>query len=350
MSISPGRGGRRELVHRIRPERSGGLGRAASLLFFDVSLYLSLSAALLLSVNWWVKALLALFAGIAIARLFLIGHDACHRTFFPSARGLNAVVGRVVFLPSLTPYSTWELGHNTLHHGFTNLRGKDYVYTPFSRTEFDALPPWRRLLERVYRHPAGPGLHYGIEVWWKRLWFPRRSGDHPEREIWLWDSILTLGFLVTQVAVSIGVAHVTGQNPVAQVLWAVVLPFAIWNVLMGFVTYQQHTHPNVAWYADRREWDPIKAQVQSTVHVVFPPPIGALLGNIMEHTAHHVDVAIPLFDLPEAQRRVESEFPEITVVRWSLRYYLDCCRRCKLYDYESKSWIEFGSRNNSPSG
>jgi omega-6 fatty acid desaturase (delta-12 desaturase) len=145
-------------------------------------------------------------------------------------------------------------------------------------------------MERAHRHPAGPGLHYGIEVWWTRPWFPRRSGDHPERGIWLLDSILTLGFLVTQVAVSIGVAHLTGQNPVAEVIWAVVLPFAILNVLMGFVSYQQPTHPDVGWYADRREWDRIEARVQSTLHVVFPPPIGALLGNIMEHTPHHLVV------------------------------------------------------------
>ena len=125
MSSSPGRSGRRELVYRIHPERSRGLGRAASLRFFDVSVYLSLSAAMLLLVTWLVNALLARFTRIAIARLFLIGHNACPRTSFPSARGLNTVVGRVVFLPSLMPYSSRELGHNTLHRSMSFLLGGD---------------------------------------------------------------------------------------------------------------------------------------------------------------------------------------------------------------------------------
>lgn len=331
---------RRELIEKIRPVRTAGALKPAALMAFDLSIYALLWAALLLAIPWWLHAALGVAAGIATARLFLIGHDACHGAYFPApVRWANAIAGRIVFLPSLTPYSAWELGHNTLHHGFTNLRGKDYVYTPFSKAEYDALPAWRRLLERVYRHPLGPGLHYGIEVWWKRLWFPR---ELTARRIYLWDSLLTLAFLAAQIAAVIAAARTTGQHPVALAAWAIALPFAVWSFVMGFVTYQQHTNPSVVWYADRRDWDPVTAQVHGTVHVVFPAPVGALLGNIMEHTAHHIDVAIPLFDLPEAQRRVEQEFPEgVTVVKWSLRYYLDCCRQCKLFDYSTRTWTGF---------
>lgn len=336
---------RRELIERIRPQRTAGHRRAALLLAFDLTGYTALWIALILAPSWWWKAPLALCTGIAIARLFLIGHDACHGAFFPGSRRANALAGRLVFLPSLTPFSTWELGHNTLHHGFTNLRGKDYVYTPFSKAEFDAMPRWRRLIERLYRHPIGPGIHYAVEVWWKRLWFPVRPGEGARKPIYYADSLLTLLFLAAQLAVTAAVAKATGQHPAVLIAWAVALPFATWNALMGFVTYQQHTNPSVVWYADRRDWDPVTAQVHGTVHVQFPAPIGALLGNIMEHTAHHLDVAIPLFDLPEAQRRVEDEFDgSVTIVRWSLGYYLDCCRRCKLFDYDGRFWTDFNGQ------
>jgi len=156
------------------------------------------------------------------------------------------------------------------------------------------------------------------------------------------DSLLTLVFLAAQIAVTVAVARATGQDALVLSAWALGLPFVIWNGLMGFVTYQQHTSPAVVWYADRHEWDPVTAQVHGTVHVEFPPPVAALLGNIMEHTAHHIDVGIPMFDLPEAQRRVEAEFPgDVPQVRWTLGYYLDCCRRCKLYDYEDRRWLGF---------
>lgn len=114
---------------------------------------------------------------------------------------------------------------------------------------------------------------------------------------------------------------------------------------MGFVTFQQHTHPDVVWYAHRRDWDAVSAQVENTPHIVFPWPVGALLDNIMEHTAHHLDVTIPFFNLPAAQAEIEQLFPtEVTMTRWSWRYYADCCRRCKLYDYDAHRWLGFDGR------
>ena len=73
----------------------------------------------------------SLVAALWIARLFVIGHDACHGSYTPN-KTLNKWIGRIAFLPSLTPYSLWEIGHNLAHHGFTNLKGRDYVWTPFS--------------------------------------------------------------------------------------------------------------------------------------------------------------------------------------------------------------------------
>jgi acyl-lipid omega-6 desaturase (Delta-12 desaturase) len=329
---------RRQLIDRIRPLRTAGIARSALLLSFDLLVYAGLWTALLLVGPWWAKLPLALATGGAIARLFLIGHDACHGSFFPGPRWLNTWAGRLVFLPSLTPYSTWELGHNTNHHGFTNLRDKDPSYAPLSPAEYHALPPWRQWLERVYRHPPGPGLYYCVEVWWKHLWFPRAA----ERSIYYADSLLTLAFLFAQLAAVWLVAQATSQHPLALAAWSVALPFVAWSGLMGFVTYQQHTNPQVVWYADRRQWEPVNAQIRGTVHIRFPAPIAALFDNIMEHTAHHIDVAIPMFDLPEAQRRLESEFPaDVPQVRWTLSYYLDCCRQCQLYDYETQQWTTF---------
>ncbi len=88
---------------------------------------------------WWVKVFASLVAALWIARLFVIGHDACHGSYTPN-KTLNKWIGRIAFLPSLTPYSLWEIGHNLAHHGFTNLKGRDYVWTPFSPSEFRACP------------------------------------------------------------------------------------------------------------------------------------------------------------------------------------------------------------------
>ena len=79
-------------------------------------------ASLLVVESWWVRVFASLVGGLWIARLFVIGHDACHGSYTPN-KTLNKWIGRIAFLPSLTPYSLWEIGHNLAHHGFTNLEG-----------------------------------------------------------------------------------------------------------------------------------------------------------------------------------------------------------------------------------
>src|ERR1044072_5701043 len=57
---------------------------------------------------WWAKALMVIPGCIAIARLFVIGHDACHGSY-TKYDWLNKVIGRIAFLPSLTPFSVWDV-------------------------------------------------------------------------------------------------------------------------------------------------------------------------------------------------------------------------------------------------
>src|SRR5580704_10164266 len=97
-------------------------GIATPIIWFLLDwLVLGVSIASLLFVEaWWVKVFASLVAALWIARLFVIGHDACHGSYTPN-KTLNKWIGRIAFLPSLTPYSLWEIGHNLAHHGFTNL-------------------------------------------------------------------------------------------------------------------------------------------------------------------------------------------------------------------------------------
>jgi omega-6 fatty acid desaturase (delta-12 desaturase) len=107
------------------------------LLVLDYVLLLAALAGTLLMVSWWAKLLCGLAAGFVIGRLFIIGHDACHQSLTPH-RALNKWLGRIAFLPSLTPYSLWDVGHNVVHHGYTNLKGTDFVWAPLTRSRVPA--------------------------------------------------------------------------------------------------------------------------------------------------------------------------------------------------------------------
>lgn len=290
------------------------------------------------------KLALGFTLGVAISALFVIGHDACHDSLTPSHR-LNQILGRICFLPTLHPYVSWELGHNRLHHGWTNLRGVDYVYTPFTPEEFRALPAWRRGLERIYRTVPGCALFYLIEVWWKHMVAPRRT-DLAKMPKWLFAA--DTGLVLLFAAASVWAVITLAENPRTlglNLACAVALPFAAWNWLMAFVTIQHHTHPASPWFKDLQEWSFFHAQVHGTIHVVLPRSLEYVFHNIFDHTAHHVDPKIPLYRLPPAQDRLEERYPrDIIIVQGSVPALHRVLRVCKLYDYERHCWLDFDGK------
>jgi len=320
---------------------------AFGLLFFDYALLASTLAAVIFAPNWWLRIVCGMAAGFVIGRLFIIGHDACHQSLTPH-RGLNRVLGRIAFLPSITPYSLWDVGHNVVHHGYTNLKGFDFVWAPLTRTEFDALPWWRQLLDRVYRSGWAPGLYYMIEIWWLRMFFPSRKYMATRRSVFFWDCMLAGSFGAAWIVAMMVAAHAAGQPLLPVLVCGVGIPFLFWCWMIGFVVYVHHTHVRVSWFDDRADWARAQPFISTTVHLTFPLRFGAVLHHIMEHTAHHLDMSIPLYRLKNAQKLLEELLPQrIVIQRFSWRWYFETARRCKLYDFTRRCWTAYSGKATS---
>ena len=338
-------------IRDVLPSDARARSVRTGVLYFAVSatVYLALLVSIPLAPTWWGRGLVAIACGLSAAILFIVGHDACHGSLTPNSR-LNAILGRIAFLPSLHPYAAWEYSHNALHHGFTNLRGKDPVYCPLTLEEFRALPRWRQRLERIYRSLPGVLLMYLVEIWWKLEISPSRAhrAHIDKRGTYAFDRAIVLVYPFVQAALIAPVLVATGVGPVdavSVIATAVVVPFLTFTWLIGFATFQHHTHPRVLWYADAEEWSFYRSQVQGTVHVVFPRWIEVMLHNIMEHTAHHVDTKVPLYNLTGAQRQLEATFgEEVITERFSFaglrRTFASCC----LYDFTTHRWLDFAGR------
>jgi omega-6 fatty acid desaturase (delta-12 desaturase) len=285
-------------------------------------------------------------AGLSIALLFIVAHDACHGSLTPSSR-LNRILGRICFLPSLYPLSSWELGHNRLHHGWTNLRHRDYVWCPLSYDEFQALSFRGRLIERLYRTTLGVGLYNLVEIWWKHMVFPSAADRQLLRVVEnRRDRFLVLTYGLSVLGVLIWAAESSTEPSRTGVIRSVVLglivPLATFNWLSGFVIFQHHTHVRVPWYANRNEWSFFEGQIAGTVHVKFPKIVGLLFHNIMEHNAHHANPKIPLYDLDRAQIDLERSFQDaIVTVSWTLSDFRYQLRSCQLYDFDVHRWLTF---------
>ena len=221
------------------------VAKAIVLQLFDT---LILTAAIVATVYFesvWLKLLFALVAGFLIGRIFILGHDACHQSFTPY-RNLNKWLGRLAFLPSLTPYSLWEVGHNVVHHGQTNLKGFDFVWAPLSLEEYQQLSPARKRLEHIYRSGLGPALYYFIEIWWNKMFFPNKKNMPASRPAFLWDNVLVSVFAVIWNALLIWAAIATQQSILLTIVMGFVIPFIFWNAMIGFVVYVHHTHTGIS--------------------------------------------------------------------------------------------------------
>lgn len=332
---------RKILRHWLLPFSQRDTLRAIALLSLDYALLFAALAGTVMLSPWWAKLLAGLSAGFVIGRLFIIGHDACHQSLTPH-RKLNPWLGRLAFLPSLTPYSLWEVGHNVIHHGYTNLKGTDFVWAPLSLEEYTRLGRFKQFMYRIYRSGWAPGLYYLIEMWWNRMFFPNSTYMPTRRPIFLKDSLLAASFGLIWIAVMTWSALTTGQSIGLTWLMGVVIPFSFWVFMIGFVVYVHHTHTQVVWHEDKSAWAKAQPFVSTTVHLTFPLKIGALMHNIMEHTAHHVDMSVPLYHLKGAQAKLEAMLPQRIVIQpFSLRWYLDTARNCKLYDFAQQRWQKF---------
>lgn len=298
------------------------------------------------------RGVAAVIVGFASARLFLIGHDAAHGSYVPGAR-LNGVIGRIALLASLHAFSLWRSGHNE-HHRYTNLRGRDFVWVPLSKFEYDSLTAFGRVRQRFYRNELGLGLgfHYLIEIWLPRMVFPRHGLLRRLQAVHWLDAGLVAGFVLGLGGIVVWFAALGGRvgDPAHWLFtaaFALVIPLLIVQWFIGFVIFFNHTHPNILWFSDEKEWSYWRVQIECVAHQQFVFPNHLLLPDtIMNHTAHHVDPGIPIRRLRGAQARLEELFHgRIVRYRWSWQEYRRIFRCCKLYDFESQRWLNFAGKS-----
>jgi acyl-lipid omega-6 desaturase (Delta-12 desaturase) len=307
----------------------------------DVALYASGVGVAVLATPIWLKIAGVLVAGTATSTLFILGHDAAHKSLARSEL-LNSALGRLAFLPCLHNRTLWTIQHNQLHHQSTNVKGQN-SFSPLSVEEYVAFSTWQRLVERFYRSVFGFGAYYLVERWWKDKFFPRADTPVSKRGaawrdvvlIVVWASVLCIGL--------VGIAVKAGQPmPMTAVLWGFILPFLVWNSLMGTTAYLQHTNRHIPWFRSRVIAVATKSQAELAAVVCFPRWYDVLSHNIMKHSAHHLNPRIPWFRLSAAQRRLtELLGPEVVVEKMSLRYLRDLTKNCQLYDYDGQRWLNF---------
>jgi acyl-lipid omega-6 desaturase (Delta-12 desaturase) len=327
----------REVISEYRKRST----KLALLLFgLDLLMYISAVAGVILFENMSLKILCSVIAGFNISALFIIGHDASHNAF-TNNKILNKVIARIVFLPSLHNYGLWLTEHNRIHHQATNIKGMD-SWSPLSMEEYEVLPGWRKTLERFYRSIPGICFYYMIERWWKNKFFPFNNIKGKYNSV-KWDFFLVSFYLVSYISLLTFLGQVSSHSSsIELILLGFVLPFLIWNFMMGFTVYQHHTHETIPWNKSRKDREKLGGQEDFTMHVQYPYWYDLVSHNIMAHTAHHVDPSIPLYQLDKAQDKLREFLGnDIKVIKFSFSGFIKTVAKCKLFDYEKNLWLDF---------
>jgi omega-6 fatty acid desaturase (delta-12 desaturase) len=304
----------------------------------------------------WLKFGFGFLCSFAATKFFVIGHDACHNSFTPSRR-LNRIIGTLSLALSYHVYSLWEFGHNKVHHPFTNLRTKDFVWRPLSLEEYRALSPFRRALQRLYRTESGIGFppYYLVEILFARMVFPA-AGHVSHRKFLVQDLAASYAIWFSLLASLVAGEYmlkedgsVTGM--LINLLLGFILPLASVSWAVGFVVFFNHTHPSIPWFESPDAWSYWEAQQRCTLHLRFSRFTGFLLpSEVMNHVVHHLDTRIPLRKLRNAQEAFTRLYPhEVKTALWSPRLHADILRRCKLYDYTRNQWLDFDGNATGPS-
>jgi omega-6 fatty acid desaturase (delta-12 desaturase) len=325
----------RALRQAMMPFVAPSLRRAVALLAVTLAAYaLGVWLAGFSLAPLWLRILGALIAGFTLPSLFVIGHDAAHGAFAANVTA-NAVMARIAFVPVLHNYSLWVAVHNRQHHRAPNLKGHN-SWSPLSVEEYRALPLSRRVVERLYRSPAGFAPYYLVERWWRDKFMPRAILPGVSRAAAWRDFTLLTAYLVALIG---ALAWAGGM---LSVVLGFVVPFLIWNHMMGTAIYLQHTSRRAPWFASIEEWRRIGGEEDVTLHVRMPRWYGALTHHIMDHPAHHIQPLIPLYRLPAAQAKLNELLGDGALVEdFSFRYLFATMRACKLYDYGAGRWCDF---------
>ncbi len=306
-------------------------GRRALIQLLNTGLpFLAVMAAMLVALDYgFLPAILLFPVGAALlVRLFMLQHDCGHGSFF-KARWANDLLGWVLGVLTLTPYTSWR-GHHAIHHasnGNLDRRGIGDV-TTLTLPEYRALPAWRRFGYRLYRHPL---VLFGAGPAWLFFVRHRIPTGNPRRRWREWLSVI--GTDAALAAILATLVLVLGPAPVL-LGW---LPVMLLAATMGvWLFYVQHQFEDAYWEPPGR-WDFRAAALQGASFYDLPAPLRWITGNIGFHHIHHLASKIPNYRLRECH---EANPAFHAAPRLTLRASLKCARLA-LWDADRRKLVAF---------
>ncbi len=236
-----------------------------------------------------------------------LGHNIQHGTYetIPGAEKFTPERQRWRFRARVPVHApSWRNSHNRLHHGLTNVIGRDPDARLFQRTARSEDFHWHHRFQFVELFLNWPNIifHANIAATGVFEVYTRRSGDQeilPDRS---WKGVL--GAHRRAIAGSVlYFLREYGLFPLLAGPMYVKVAFGNWlsslmrNLFSAPILYAAHINPSVAIYpkdtraSSRAEW--YEMQVLSTQNFRFPPLLSVLSGGLDYQIEHHLFPSLP---------------------------------------------------------
>ncbi len=244
-----------------------------------------------LEIGYWLTLIMALPAAMMVVRMFMLQHDCGHGSFFRSQK-VNDLVGSIIGVITLVPYTYWRKTHAIHHATSGNLDGRDFGdIDTLTVREYLSRPRWKRLLYRLYRHPlvlllVGPA--------WQFILKHRLPLDIPRSWKREWTSVH-----LTNIGLAAAVALMWWVVGLKEFL-LVQLPITLFAGAIGvYLFYVQHQYEDTYWRY-KEAWNYFAAGLEGASHLVMPRLLQWCTANIGLHHIHHVQARIPNYRLQQA--------------------------------------------------
>ncbi len=276
-----------------------------------------------------------LFFGLAIlnafflVRIFIIQHDCGHNSFVTN-RHMRNIVGFICSIFSAIPYEYWSKGHHFHHNHNGMLEFRDIGdLDTLTVKEYAALSRSKKFFYKIYRSPI---ILFGVvPIYYVLIHNRIIQIKMPEFKNLKWgltfNNIAWIGSFVV-------LCLIFDWKKVLLVQFFILMFFgtvAIWF----FYIQHQHEHGYKHW---KENWEFAYAAVKGSTYYKLPKIIHWFTGNIAIHHIHHLNPAIPNYNL---QKSVEK-------ISWINKYTTEIgffeslkIATYKLWDEQSERMITF---------
>ncbi len=262
----------------------------------------------------------SILAGLLIVRLFIMYHDYLHNAILSDSL-LAKVFFNIYGMLILTPPSIWKRSHD-YHHAHNSKLYTSSIgsYPLVTKEAFLAASKREQKLYLFARHPITIFFGYIFMFLWGMC--IRSLISSPKRHL---DSLFSM---LIHFGIGINILLVFGLQ---GFLLGFLLPMMIAHALGAYLFYAQHNFPS-ATYKPKEEWDYFYAALYSSSYMRMNKLMHWFTGNIGYHHVHHVNSAIPFYNLPKAHEAIEA-LQKVGTTSLSPKDVYECFR-LKVWDPE----------------